>query len=60
MKVNLYNAKTDELISTEELTDEVIERIAQLSGETADQVREELILRQMSVWTPDGYYTTSL
>jgi hypothetical protein len=43
MRVYRYNARTDELISVETLTDEVINRIAFLCGDTAAQVKAELL-----------------
>jgi hypothetical protein len=43
MQVYRYNARTDELISVEKLTDEVINRIAFLCGDTAAQVKAELL-----------------
>jgi hypothetical protein len=48
MRVYRYNARTDELISVEKLSDEVINRIAFLCGDTAAQVKAEF------AGSPDG------
>jgi hypothetical protein len=55
MRVYRYNARTDELISVEKLTDEVIDRIAFLCGETAAEVKAQLLGRR-TVWTATSYY----
>ena len=47
MRVYRYNARTDELISVEKLTDEAIDRIALLCGDTAAQVKAELLGRRV-------------
>jgi hypothetical protein len=57
-QVYRYNARTDELISVEKLTDEAIDRIAFLSGDTAAQVRAELLDRR-TVWTATSYYAVA-
>jgi hypothetical protein len=58
MRVYKYNARTDELISVEKLTDEVINRIAFLCWGTAANVKAELLGRR-TVWTATSYYAAS-
>jgi hypothetical protein len=59
MQVYKYDARTNELISVEKLTDEVINRIAFLCRDTAAQVKAQLLGRR-TVWTPTSYYAAAL